>query len=454
VAVKLHRLPADRRQSRQLLDRAQLVASIHSQRVVQVYDVIASRDYLALIMEYVPGCDLEELLRAVRPDIASVLSIAAEVASALAAARQRKVVHGDLKPANLLLTLGGHVKLTDFGIARPIGTHAGGVGSLACLSPEQYRQEPLDVRSDLFALGCLLYRMISGAQPFVRNGHFDSELLLHEDPVPLAERWDRAEALPPRLLELIMILLQKRPEDRPPNTHQVRQSLRDVMHDLPPQVDNPVLKLARPYLKSQLTAVQPPRLPDSLGREGRSQLHGVGQLHRLRQLWRFGELWQRVLLVAGSAFAAILLLTVLIFAVSGDKRIQLQAIQVNATGQSAGIVSAVWLSSELETILSRRLQDGERLLTDNSPAPPVLYREGRTPLESPPDETLHLEVNCSDEVCILDFIRDRGGHALRAQAMLLADALNSRWQEELQYLVEAVYPSGRAALVSGGGGGQ
>lgn len=439
MAVKLHRLPADRGQSRQLLDRAQLVASIHSQRVVQVYDVIASRDYLALIMEYVPGCDLEALLAEVRPDIASVLSIAAEVASALAAARQRKVVHGDLKPANLLLTLGGHVKLTDFGIARPIGTRAGGVGSLACLSPEQYRQEPLDIRSDLFALGCLLYRMISGAHPFVRDGRFDSELLLHGDPVPLAEQWDRAEALPPQLLELIMILLQKRPEDRPPNTHQVRQALRDAMHDLPPQVDNSVLKLARPYLKSQLTTVQPPRLPDSLGREGRSQLHGVGQLHRLRQLWRFGELWQRVVLVAGSAFAALLLLSVLMFAVSVDKRVQLQAVQVNTTGQSSGTVSAAWLSSELEAILSGRFQDGERLLADNSLVPPVLYREGRAPLQSPPDETLQLEVNCSGEVCILGFTRDLGDHALRAQAMLLADALKSKWQEELQYLVEVVY---------------
>jgi len=123
---------------------------------VQIHDVIESREHLAMVMEYVPGCDLEELLESVRPSLASVLRITADIAGALTVARQQRIVHGDLKARNVLITATGRAKLTDFGIARRPGVEGALAGSLSAMSPEQYLGKPLTERSDLFALGCLL----------------------------------------------------------------------------------------------------------------------------------------------------------------------------------------------------------------------------------------------------------------------------------------------------------
>ena len=178
VAIKIYSLPSQRAARKPLLREAQLVASMQSHKIVQIYDVIESSGHLALVMEYVPGCDLEEFLTTARPSLASILTIGADIAGALAVARQQHIVHGDLKAANILVTDSGRVKLTDFGIARQmVGSSPQRLdgGTPPALSPEQYRGEPLDGRSDLFALGCLLYRMLGGEAPFLRDGELDTE---------------------------------------------------------------------------------------------------------------------------------------------------------------------------------------------------------------------------------------------------------------------------------------
>ena len=93
VAIKVYPLPVQRNSRRQLLKEARVVASLDSPRIVQIYDVIESQEHIAMVMEYVPGCDLEEFLTAVRPSLASILVIAGDLAAALSVARQQQIVH-------------------------------------------------------------------------------------------------------------------------------------------------------------------------------------------------------------------------------------------------------------------------------------------------------------------------------------------------------------------------
>ena len=171
VAIKLLSRPRSRLSRKQLVREARTVATLDSPHLVKIYDVVVVPPYLALVMEYVSGCDLEQLLTVTKLSQSSILSVASDLASALAAARRQGIVHGDLKAANVLITQDGRAKLTDFGIARDSAASADvGAGSPSAISPEQLRGEPLDIRADLFALGCLMYRMLSGEHPYLRDG--------------------------------------------------------------------------------------------------------------------------------------------------------------------------------------------------------------------------------------------------------------------------------------------
>ena len=214
VAIKIYDLPAGRAARNALLQEARTIASLDSPRIVQVHDIIESLQHVALVMEYVPGCDLAEFLAVRQPSLSSVLTIAADIATALAVARQQHIVHGDIKPANVLIADNGRVKLTDFGIARGVGqtdSRQSSGASLVAMSPELYRGEALDVRSDLFVLGCLIYRMLGGESPFFSAGQLDVQWLLQRPPLPLEDKVPADVDVPPQLLALVAQLLQKNP---------------------------------------------------------------------------------------------------------------------------------------------------------------------------------------------------------------------------------------------------
>ncbi len=270
VAIKIHPLPAVRRERRRALEEARRVAAIQSPRVVQIYDVIQSSDYLAMVMEYVPGCDLEELLGNAQLSLASVITVATDLAVALAASRQQGLVHGDIKAANLLITRQGRVKLVDFGIARAAGGDALPAGSLAALAPEQLSGRPLDIRTDLFAMGRLLYRMLTGEHSFSRAGAPDSRLLLAGEQASVTAATQAAMEVPPALTALVDQLLQPDPERRPRNTHQVRRVLRDVAKQLPLSSADSLLREAQPFFRRESPADIPPQIPHQLARHGRS----------------------------------------------------------------------------------------------------------------------------------------------------------------------------------------
>lgn len=225
VALKIRPLPVDSMARKAALAEARLLAEFSHQLIVQIYDVVELRESLALVMEYVQGSDLEQLMALVEFEPGSVVQIALELCSALAVAHRNGVIHGDLKPANVLLTDDGHVKLSDFGIALRVDDLAPAAGSLSAVAPEQLRGDACDARVDLFALGCLLYRMLAGRHPFPGGVHSPGEA-----PVPFAELGISVQET---LETVVFSLLAENPADRPDSALEVRRQLLAVARDFP-----------------------------------------------------------------------------------------------------------------------------------------------------------------------------------------------------------------------------
>ena len=174
---------------------AQAAASLSHPGVVAVYDTGSENGTHFIVMEYVDGRTLKEVIRdeaPLYPDRAA--EICADVCAALAAAHARGLVHRDVKPANIMLLPDGRVKLMDLGIARAaagetVTQTAAMLGTAQYLSPEQAQGQTVDFRSDLYSLGCCLYEMLTGTVPF-RGA----------TPVAIAYRHVREDPVVPRLL--------------------------------------------------------------------------------------------------------------------------------------------------------------------------------------------------------------------------------------------------------------
>jgi eukaryotic-like serine/threonine-protein kinase len=151
---------------------ARTAARLSHPNIVAVFDSGSDDEQHYLVMEYVPGQSLAQLLARhgrLAPRLAAELAVA--VCAALAAAHAQGLVHRDVKPANVLVGDDGRVKVTDFGIAKAATadtlTATGMVlGTAAYLAPEQARGGPVDARSDLYGLGCVLYELVTGSPPF------------------------------------------------------------------------------------------------------------------------------------------------------------------------------------------------------------------------------------------------------------------------------------------------
>jgi len=204
------------------LREARVAARISHPGVVTVYDAGREGDSLYLVMELVEGEALgERLARRDFPGAAEALEIVAQVADALSAAHALGVVHRDVKPANIIITRGGKVKVADFGVAKAMGedtdlTRSGTVvGSPAYMAPEQVRGEALDGRADLFSLGVVLYELLLRRKPFPADTVTSLIYqILHEDPLadPQISRVLGGEAA-----AFLGRCLAKRREDRIPD---------------------------------------------------------------------------------------------------------------------------------------------------------------------------------------------------------------------------------------------
>jgi len=154
---------------------ARFMASLQHENILHVYDFVKDGGSMYIVMEYVQGIDLYDLLQlSPRLPVEVAAIIALQVARALDYAHFRGIIHRDIKPANVIISHQGEVKLMDFGIARDQAladlTEAGtGVGTPSYMSPEQILGDKLDFRSDVFSLGIVLYQMLTGRKPFVED---------------------------------------------------------------------------------------------------------------------------------------------------------------------------------------------------------------------------------------------------------------------------------------------
>jgi hypothetical protein len=216
-------------EQKQFLREAQIVSQLSHPAIVNLFDVgIEDGNIAYLVMEYVPGKTLQQVLsESTGPmPVARACAWISELAGALHRAHRSGVIHGDIKPANILVTEDGKVKLGDFGIAR-FATQVSGSGKMmgtpAYLSPEQILGEPQNTRSDLFSLGIVLYQMVTGFAPF--DGSSVSAVcaqILQAEPVPPSQR---NPAVSPELDRIVLRCLAKTSADRYPSADAFATSL-------------------------------------------------------------------------------------------------------------------------------------------------------------------------------------------------------------------------------------
>ncbi len=197
IAVKIlaELMVPDTEALRRFRREAQAAAALSHPGIVAVYDTGSDGDTHYIVMEYVTGRTLADVLHeggALPPELA--VDIASAVASALGAAHAKGIVHRDVKPGNIMITSVGEVKVMDFGIARALSSNtftqtASVLGTATYLAPEQARGAPVDARSDLYALGVVMYEMLIGRPPFSAGS-----------PVAVAYQHVREEPTPPSRL--------------------------------------------------------------------------------------------------------------------------------------------------------------------------------------------------------------------------------------------------------------
>ena len=200
--------------------------------IVKMLDEVEEAGHHYLIIEYLPGGDLSDLLKAGRLPVSKVLQLAIDICDALTRAHRLDIIHRDLKPANVLLADDGTPRLTDFGIAhignqeRVTGTGAV-VGTLDYLAPETLNGEAIDPRADIWAFGVMLFEMLAGKRPFVGDTLSSIIAAILYNPVPDLE--DLSPDAPIVLVDLIYRMLEKDPQARISSVRHVGAALEDIL---------------------------------------------------------------------------------------------------------------------------------------------------------------------------------------------------------------------------------
>ena len=265
---------------------ARATAAIKHDHIVTIYQVGQERGVPFLAMEYLKGMSLAEWLdRGHKPSVEVVLRIGREIATGLSAAHRHRLIHRDIKPANIWLEApSGRVKILDFGMARSQRedieiTQTGAVmGTPAYMAPEQARGEPAGAGSDLFALGCILYRLCTLRLPFEGDSVM-AVLTSIWTQTPPAPR-DLNDRIPARLSDLILRLLHKMPEARPVSAEVVVNELKSIERELLAARQNAERGAAEPLTEGVRQGIRSPgevvnstnptspaSTPDHLGRK-------------------------------------------------------------------------------------------------------------------------------------------------------------------------------------------
>jgi len=211
---------------------AKAAASLRHENLVSVIDYGEDAEGYFIVMEYVRGRTLREVLEHGKVPLEVALVVADKVAMGLAFCHESGVVHRDVKPANILLSEEGEVKLTDFGIAKAqdasITVTGTTLGSPAYMAPEQLRSMEVDRRADIFSLGVVLYEILSGRKPF--DGDNYSAVITSILTAEAKSLCDISPEIPARLSLLVTQMLEKDPDRRVSKMEEAAERLEDLMH--------------------------------------------------------------------------------------------------------------------------------------------------------------------------------------------------------------------------------
>ncbi|GAA4154282.1 Stk1 family PASTA domain-containing Ser/Thr kinase [Gryllotalpicola daejeonensis] len=213
------------------VQEARSTARLAHPNVVNVFDQGQDDDMAYLVMEYLPGITLRDLLRdygKLTPE--QTIDIMESVLAGLAAAHRAGIVHRDLKPENVLLADDGRIKLGDFGLARAAanatGTGQALLGTIAYLSPELVTRGIADTRSDIYAIGIMIYEMLTGEQPFQGEQPMQIAYQHANDSVPRPSL--KNPLVPPQLDDLVLWATDRDPEQRPADARALLEKLYEV----------------------------------------------------------------------------------------------------------------------------------------------------------------------------------------------------------------------------------
>ena len=224
VAVKSIRLdtsldPEQRKSlNKRFIREAQVAAQLQHTNIVTIHDIMFTPDTGFIVMEFIEGSTLQSLMEKNQLPLARAVDITTQIARALEYAHEHKVIHRDIKPANIMITPSFEARITDFGIAKSDGsTHLTMSGSLVgtpdYMSPEQAKGEEVDLRSDLFSLGCVFYECLAGEKPF-KGGSLTAVLLSIVNTDPLESSAWRKLDVPPEVPAVLQKALAKTSEGR------------------------------------------------------------------------------------------------------------------------------------------------------------------------------------------------------------------------------------------------
>jgi serine/threonine protein kinase len=241
----------DPERRRRFIQEAQAASALNHPNIITIHDIISEANTEFMVMEYVSGKTLVDLIPKGGLRLPLVLKYAVQMTDALTAAHSIGIVHRDLKPANVMITDSGLVKILDFGLAKltdrgpvtamstpeatqtlaesPLTVEGSIIGTVSYMSPEQAQGKKVDTRSDIFSFGLVLYEMVSGIRAFGGDNALSTlSAILRDEARPLAEV---APDTPPQIEQVIKRCLRKNPDDRWQSMQDVKAALSALKHE-------------------------------------------------------------------------------------------------------------------------------------------------------------------------------------------------------------------------------